>query len=443
MAATVNWDIKLYDLAGNPYTIDYTDYDDAGGTTELARHAYNRSIALVLNGVDQLSFSLRLSDPAAYQIRRLKTIVKLFRSVVDPDRGVTVLDTTPFFCGIVGTTNKAGESNEMQITAFNPLWRLQFHFHILNHYLEINPDTSLAWTQSELIWKLIDLVNGAFGAASYTGIDKGIFEWGLPDEPQVSPYFVAMGSNTWSNIFDDIMKRPASVDLFPVYMHTNGDPTLMELNTMEHRGLDKSATVKFNYHTGANDNCDDMQEESSVQPGQFANYLWAVGKGGPNSGKKAVVSNPSGLSGSDGYAEVGIHMAYVDRAEVEILSMLPPIADAELATKKHPQDAYTVTISPAGLLYYDYDFVLGDVVALNANRGALQVDNIKQRIYAVTLSMSDNNLETSEVLLANDFYGSVAPDTGGGGGGSGSISTPQVYVSGSPYQTETLSAVIL
>lgn len=414
MASTVRWHIKLYDLGGNPIDVDYSDYVAGGETTNEVVFASNRSLTYMLNSVDECSFDVALNDPAAFQIRRLKTVVKIFREVNDPVRGVTLLGSSPSFCGIVGGTTKSGASNIMTVKAFNPLWRLQFRFHILNHYLETNPDTGDLYTQSELIWKLIDLINGAFGVASFTGIDVGTFEWGLPDEPQMAPTFVAKATKTWSLIFDTILNRPGSVDIFPVYQHTDGDPTMMLLNTMEKRGLDKSSALKLNYHTDPTGpliyrpNLDDLTEESSAQPDEFANYVWAVGKGGPNSGKVFMKENASFAENSDGYGEIGIYMSASDHEDIEKRTALTGIAQAELEIKKHPQDAYTVSVSPAGLLYYDYDYVLGDVCALNADRGALQISDKKQRIHQVTLSMSANNLESADLLLAYDFFGKVA-----------------------------------
>jgi hypothetical protein len=67
-----------------------------------------------------------------------------------------------------------------------------------------------------------------------------------------------------------------------------------------------------------------------------------------------------------------------------------------------------VELNPASSIYYGKDYSLGDVVMLNANKDALQVNNVKQRIYQVSLTMSDNNMETAAPLVSEDFYGKVA-----------------------------------
>lgn len=403
------WTMRAYNLDGGGLTA--LSYDPDLPATNEIRHADDRRFTMHLNGVDELGFTLYLDDPMALNIRRLKTVVKLWREVQDDDGNILFSNgaSSPAFAGVVGWTHKDGNSNQMQIKCYSPLWRLQSRFHILNHYLNINPNTGSPYKQSELMWRLIQMVNGAFGVDSRTGIVQGTFAW--PGEPTVAPYFVAKGSNTWSNIFDDLMVRPSSPDIYPDYVH-DGTYRLMEFSTDQRRGADVSASVKFNYHTdpeGATPaNLENMSEEEMPSPGDFANYVWAVGQGGPNSGKIAKRENTSAAANSDGYGEIGIYMARVDRNEIKRLAALGPIADAELAQRKVPKSAYTVTLSPAAELYYGSDFVMGDVVALNADKGALQVTNKKQRIYQVELVMSANNMETPNVLVANDFYGKVA-----------------------------------
>lgn len=401
------WDIQLFNQTGTGVT--GAAYETAlYANSNHIRYAFDRSWSIGLNTYDQLDFSLYLDDPMAALIRRGQSVIKMYRSISDTvhSKTLTPSSSLPEFCGVVGYTSKRGEDGTMKISCYSPLWRLQSHFHLLNHYLNINPDTDDYYTQSELIWKLIDLVNGAFGGDSFTGIAKGNFLWGLPSEPQIAPYFVNKGTNTWSNIFDDIMQRPAGPDIIPRYYHNTGTRTQMYLDTDEARGTDKSATIKFNYHTTSPvANCTDMTEETQIVPGDFANYLWVVGQGGPNSGKVAARMNTSSSANSDGSGEIGVYMARVDRDEVKRVDALSPIAQAEFNKRKKPQPAYTVSLAPSHQhgLYYTLDFTVGDVVALNANKGALVVSNVKQRIYNATVSISNNNIESVEVELSDDF----------------------------------------
>lgn len=400
----VSWVMKLYDISGNPVnfsTVNPTASDN------IIRHAENKSLTFNLNTFDELSFDLYLDDDAAANIRRGFSVVKVWRYVGDVNHNKFFVSPDPVFCGVVTYTSMSGQANRMNIKCSSPLWRLQSHFHLLNHYLEANTDTGDNYTQSELMWKLIDLINSAFGSDSFTGIAQGTFHWGLPNEPQPVPYFVGKGSNTWSNIFDDLMVRPASPDIIPKYKHiSDGVSTLMEFDTDEKRGHDISNSFQFRYHTSTNANCEEMTIEQQIVPGDFGNYVWLVGQGGPNSGKVASRSNASALVNTDGYGEIGIYMARVDRDEVKRFDALNPLADAESLTRKHPVPIYTVSISPVAGIYYMVDFVLGDLVGLLADRGAMQID-VSQRVYQVTLNMSRSNVESCEVLLSHDFYGKV------------------------------------
>ena len=79
----------------------------------------------------------------------------------------------------------------------------------------------------------------------------------------------------------------------------------------------------------------------------------------------------------------------------------------DLARAIVPDLNYSVTLSPAANIYYQKDFSLGDVIALNAQKGALNVSGLKQRIYETTLSISDNNIETVNTRISKDFTGKV------------------------------------
>ena len=409
--ATVIWTLKLYDVGGGAITAPNMN-PLGSSTSNTIVHAFNRSASFPLNGIDTLDFSLYLHDPMAYNIKRLRTVVKLWRTVYSNNGSFIYADgaSTPCFAGVVAFTRKDGESNTMQIKVQSPFWRLQSRFHILNHYLKTNLDTDEDYTQSELMWKLIDLVNNAFGLDdSNTGIVKGTFSSG--NDPVVAPFFVAKGSNTYTNIFETIMNRPGGVDIVPTYYHSDGDPTLMHFNTDEKRGY--STGVQFRYHTGSGDNLDDLVEEESVVPGEFGNYLWAVGAGGPNSGKIAMKENID--DDADGYHNIGIYMRRVDFPEIKRIGLLGPppthlkaVAAAEFAQSRLPKPLYECTLSPVGGTYMGSAFHVGDVVSLSASKGALQVSGVTQRIYDITITNSENNIETNAVSLAEDFTDKVA-----------------------------------
>jgi hypothetical protein len=401
--------MKLYDPDGNQ--ISASDMNVPSSSSNTIKHATNRNLGLFLNGIDELEFQLYLDDPMAYEIRRLHSYVKVWRTVYNDSGAAIYSDSQPCFAGVVGTTIKNGESNLMTVKVFSPFWRLQFRFHILNHYLKINIDTSLEYKQSELMWKLIDLVNNAFGIEdSNTGIVKGTFS--SANDPVVAPFFVGKGSNTYVNIFDTIMNRPGGVDIFPSYYHSDGSPTLMYFNTEEKRGDDISSSVSFNYHTDSS-NLNDLTELEQPIPNEFGNYLWAVGAGGPNSGKVAMEENIS--DDDDGYSTIGIYMRRADFPDVKRIGVSIPkpthlraIAEAEFAQSRVPKTSYEASVSSVGGIHYAKDFLLGDVISLNASKGALSVSGVKQRIYDVKLSNSDNNIETSVATISKDFTGKVA-----------------------------------
>lgn len=401
------WTILHFNYDGtSPIEADYSGYSYDVTSNEVF-HASSRNINFYLNGVDDAGFTLYLDDPMAALITPTKSMIKIYRTVYDAD-GETILyaddDTFPCFAGTVGSTLKDGEANTMQVKCFSPLWRLQSRFHVRNHYLVIDADTTEPYTGSGLIFKLISLLNDAFPATgdAYTGIEQGVQNWA--DEPEMSPYFVAKGSNTWALIYDDIMSRPAAADLVPIY-NDDGSNIAMILDTDEKRGTDNTATA-FNYHMGTDDNCNNVTQEIAVNPGEFANFLWAIGQGGANSGKVAVAwDNASGDFDSN---SIGLYMKTLDKSEVKRVKALVPIAKAELAQSRWPKFAYNVELAPFGGLIYNLHFTLGDVIQLRADKGALQV-NKNQRIYQVGLTMSDNNVEIVSPLVSNDFYGKVGP----------------------------------
>jgi hypothetical protein len=401
------WTIKHFNYDGStPVSADYSSYSFNTTSNEVF-HATNRSMNFYLNGIDDCGFSLYLDDPMASLIVPTKSVIKVYRTIYASD-GTTVLyqdgDTYPCFAGTVASSIKNGDSNTMDIKVFSPLWRLQSRFHVFNHYLVTDQDTSQPYTGTGLIFKLIDLLNQAFPATgdAYTGIEPGMRNW--VDEPQISPYFVAKGSNTWSIIFDDLMARPAAADIIPIYVDDTTN-VMMILDTSEKRGLDISSTIQFRYHT-TNSNCDNITENIEANPNEFANYLWVIGQGGANSGKVAVAwDNNSGDFDSN---SIGMYMKTIDKSAIKRLSALPPIADAELKQSRWPKFSYSVDVSPLGGLIYDYHYKIGDVVGLVATKGALNV-SANQRIYQVGLTMSDNNVEIASPLVANDFYGKVNP----------------------------------
>lgn len=410
--ADTSWLIKHYDRNGNAINANYSGYSNLGTTNEIA-HATDRNLYFTLNGIDTLNFALYLDDPMAAQIKRLTSFIKVWRTVP----GYSDPSNTPCFAGIVGNHQKQASENIMRIQAFNPFWRLQFRFHLLNHYLKTNPDTSALYKTSEVIWRLIYFLSNAFGPTiSYMGIDKGTF-YDVASEVTEAPYFQPKGANAWAEIFDGLLVQASTVDLIPRYHHTSGNSRLMYLDTALKRGTDKSGSIAFTYRTASPSNCVDVTEYESVEPGTFANYVWAVGQGGPNSGLVAVAEDNGSIN--EGYNAIGIYQKRTDYGDINRLGILgtnPPATATKLRARALsdldraivPNTRYEVALSPVANIYYGKDFTVGDVIMLNATKGALNISNLKQRIFECSISISDNNIETSAPKISKDFVGKVA-----------------------------------
>lgn len=408
------WVLKHYNLAGGGITA--ASYD--GSVSNEIKHATDRRVHFVLDNYEDLNFNLYLDDPMAATIKPITSVVKLWRYIYTDSGSLVYADPsgTPAFGGFVTFVEKNGESNQMQVRVFSPLWRLKTRFHIRNHYLKTNPDTGINYTTSEIIWRFISYLQVAFGgqglgatgttageiaSPSYMGMAKGNFLWG--SDPLMGPYFQGKGENGWSNIFDTIMSRAECPELIPRYYHADGSGIIMYLDTNKARGSDKTASVQFRFHTGSNDNLDNLIESVDIQePGSFANYVWAWGSGGPNSGKLAMRANIA--EDQYGYNTTKIYQLGTYYADLALFdTTLGKVADGDLKKARKPPMVYSIGISPAITgPFYGANYSTGDAVSLYASKGALSASNVKLRIYESNLSMSDNNVETVSLALGND-----------------------------------------
>lgn len=401
------WILRHYNLVGGGITA--ASYD--GSVSNQIRHATDRQVHFVLDNYEELSFSLYLDDPMAATIQPMTSVIKLWRNIYNDSGSLIYSDPSyqPCFGGFVTFVEKSGERNIMSVKVFSPLWRLKTRFHIRNHYTKTNPQTGNPYTQSELIWQFIHWLQAAFPGPGYTyeayysymGMERGTFSWA--QDPVMGPYFQGKGANGWANIFDSLMSRAESPELIPRYFHANGSSIVMFLDTNKARGTDKSASVNFRFHTGSSDNLTDIVETIDVQePGAFANYVWAWGAGGPNSGKLAMVENIS--DDAYGYQNVKVYQYggyYADISRFD--DTLTDIATGELKKRRRPPSAYALTVSPAITgPFYGANYAVGDAVSLSASKGALSIGGVKQRIYECTLSISDNNIEIAEPLIGHD-----------------------------------------
>lgn len=417
MASPVRWDIGLYDRLANPQ--DSTSFDGTV-TNEFLKHAFNLTWTMPLNGIDMFEFSLYLDDPAAALIAHKTSLIRVWRYIDDDENSkyLTPAAGTPDFCGVVSRVFKHGAENRMDCVAMSPLWLLQSRFHILNHRLVI--DTSEygdptdyeggnandePWDHSALMFRIIDMINGAFNdSGGDTGIRKPpapLFEGNTlywPRTIEVSPFFVAKGTIPWSHIFDNLMNRPDAPDIAPEYIYDEGERDTMYFRTAIHRGTDRFSTVNFGYRTGTK-NLSDFTEDSQVVPGEYANYVWAVGDGGPNGPAVGQDQNSSEMLSK------GLYMK-MEEVKGAKLRDVDDLAESFLDVAQLADDPiYEIKLAELTPTYFGLDFFLGDMVKLNASKGALSVVNKKQRIYQVVLNWSNNNTETVSLQIASDFKG--------------------------------------
>jgi hypothetical protein len=408
----VDWDISLATRGGT--AVNSTSYDGSV-TNQYLKHATDLQWSIPLNGIDQLDFSLYLDDPAAALIAKKQSVIRIWRHINDPifSKTRTPPSGTPDFCGIVTSITKSGASGKMAVTAMAPLWLLQVHYHLLNHRLVT--DTSVyggshyeggnaddaPWDHSALMFRLIDMINGAFKlSGGDTGIrkpptaDYGPDYW--PRTITVSPFFVERFSNVWANVFENLMARAASPDIHPEYIWNSGSKDVMYFKTEVVRGTDVSGDVSLDYRTGLK-NLDDLTESSQVIPGTYGNRIVVVGDGGPN-GPNVLEAFDSGDISAN-----GLFMARTDIESARLRDMAD-LTTQNLHTALASDDPiYTANVSPVGGLYYDIDYSVGDLVNLNADKGALSATDVKQRVYMVTLGYSDNKVETTDIQISADF----------------------------------------
>lgn len=413
MAHKVEWRIGHYDRNAN--SINSAGIDGATGLTvidERIKHATNLKWSQPLNGLDQLTFDLYLDDAAAYLIKKKTSYIRIWRFIDDPEAGKSLTPTegTPDFCGVVTAVTKKASTGLMSVTCMSPLWKLQSHFHIDNHRLTVDAASliggnyeggngdGLRWDHSALMFRLIDMINGAFkNSGGDTGIRKPLS--GPPYWPKtitVAPFFVQKGTYTWPLIFEDLMKRAYAPDLVPEYIYTPGSKNVMYFKTAVTRGINRTSTFSFDYRTGRK-NLEDIEESAQVVPGTYGNFQWVVGDGGPNSGILDERSNAVDITENDIYM---VRKDVQGTKPADVTSLGP--AELKIALKSD-DEIYTCSVATGTDDYFGIDYDIGDLVGLNADKGALQVINGKQRIYQVDLSYSDNNVESVDVEISSDF----------------------------------------
>jgi hypothetical protein len=407
--APIMWDTRLATRLGSEITTP--SYDGSVVNASL-KHAFDRRWSIPMNGIEEYSFKLYLDDPAAAVIETRKHVIRVWRHINDTIYGKTRTPPagTPDFCGFVSGIRRNGQEGTMEITVQSPLWKLQAHFHINNHRLVkdspalINPPNyeggngdGLPWDQSALMFRIIDQIQGAFkNSGSDIGIRKPLGSapfW--PKSIQMSPFFIAKGSNVWANV-ERILNSASAPDLLPEYIWTPGSVNTMYFKTVKERGTDRSGSLSFNYRIG-NSNLANISETQGIEPGRHGNYGWTIGDGGPNGPAVTVWADVQDR------LEYGLYMVRNDVGGAK-LADVSKMKDPHLALALAAGNpVYSIGLAPMIPPYYGVDWFLGDQIMLNATRGYWNVSNKKQRIYQVDLEMSNNNVETCSAHITDDF----------------------------------------
>jgi hypothetical protein len=413
---TFAWTIKIYELDGSLVcTMD---------------KVVDQSLSFALNGIDTCSFGVYLDNTNAGELLTLRRVVKVWRSITDVDNGVAYSDPagTPCFAGIITRAEKSGDNNMVNVLAQSPYWRLQGRFHRNNWKLVIdyagqnlshgwdggNMDGA-KWDVSALCWRLIDLVNHQLGATdkALTGIIKPTGS--APFWPKTLTIAAGRNVRRGNWVWDEIEEMLGQYeggspppDLVPEYID-RGDYALMYFKTSPHRGTDKSATVSFDYCTGEMNLTDFVETEEIVPRQNFANFIWAVGNNNPETSR-----NPTpawNLSTGDYSIDSISNYMYIIDSDSDDTKIGTGLLDRQAKNGLQKFNVrpvtYSITQSPLKPPYFGPHYGMGDLVNLNASKGALQVENVRRRVYEVGLNLSENCVETSSLRIAEDHFAKV------------------------------------
>ncbi len=421
MTAYPAWTVKAYDLLG-------------GFLADMSGSVYSDSLNYPKTGLDSYSFSVHLEDPVNAFLLPLRCVVKVWRNVPGEDPRP---DDEPNFAGILGPRQRNADSRAASFTAFGALWRLQHRYHIDPHDFtwetgvgiigySAGIPTTYGLDPSEIMWRMISFtqalvdssVDPVFGPIGTTmGIGEGTFaNYDFADPPVLIAKRYEVGQNTW-DLITDIVEMIGMPELAPSYQHIDDDPIYTLFNTTKKRGSDRAQT--FDYNTGAR-NLDDVQENTTVEPGTFANYIVVQGQDGnsldggtqtierADGNQRAIPGlDPPSLWTPPNYIDdYGLYMSFEkfnnQSSEVERDSK----AQALLRRYMLPPVSLDVTLSQALVWNWPNDFDIGDVVTFNCDRDTMVFTGVEKRIEQVTVTRGDEDSDGSESIvlsLAEDW----------------------------------------
>lgn len=402
MAASVNWRWKYLDLDGN--------------TIGTIQELEDETADFTVNGFDQLGFSLSTKNPLVNSLQPLSTVVKMWRDVNDADYGVsfTAPDGLPTMGGFISGRIKKG--HRIFYTVSSPLWKVQFHWHLLVHRLKdplkigLSLSTEIPATLSGLIWKHIDLVENTFGPTisqvglrligDITGNDSAIF-------PGV--YNIAPGTWTWDQGIEFLIGQLNAPDLSILYQHVEGEGDIaIFVCQWPGKGLDKTGSIHLTWNPGGGGSAYRLRQpldfEELYEPKVFGNWGRVFGHGRKGSPFTATKAQESGDLGID---EVGIYMLQDSQDAIVASTKLQASADQLVARGNARPRNITATLSPAVPPYFTSHYLHGDLITVSEQDEQWSFGPEALRIFRVSLAKDRSNKETATLTLAPDVLGKV------------------------------------
>lgn len=362
-------------------------YDRTGNLLAPIERFQNPKFTVDHNGVDGLAFDIFLDDRIAPLFQELETYVKLWRTMGDykPDPGF------PDFAGVVGPINDQGAARTASIQCWSPFYGLQSRlvFALLKYGFPLK--TTDAVDQGEILWNLIQYTN----ARQPSLIERGVIQHTVSRRMKYDK-----GQVVWSAI-QDMTAILGGLDIWPTYVHQDGDPTLAKFNCGYVRGI-YNPNARADYFTGTN-NCTDMSRQSNVDIGTIGTYIEEDGQGSAISSLVpfAFAADFDQISSGVGLWEI---LESQDNVSDEVL--LKAIANQQLDLKHKPTVTVQPTLSPVLPPWYRRNFDVGDVIPTAANRGRMRFE-MPLRIFTAEMDLAPSGEETTTLTLAEDLQGVV------------------------------------
>ena len=362
-------------------------YDQNGTQIAPIEKFQNGKLTIDHNGIDGLSFDIFLDDRIAPMFSELSTYVKLWRTMEGyaPDPGF------PDFAGVVGPINDQGQARTASIQCWSPFYNLQARlvFTLLKYGFPLK--TQDAVDQGQILWALLSYTN----ARHTTHIEKGVIE---PTVARRLKY--DKGQVIW-NAITDMTTLLGGVDIWPTYVHREGDPTLAKFNVGYVRGI-FNPNARADYFTGTS-NCVDMTRQSNVDIGNIATYIEEDGQGAASS---TLVPFAFALDDNQIGSGVGLWEELDSNDNVSDEVLLQALANQQIQLKSRPTVTIQPTLSPVLPPWYRRHFDVGDVIPCAANRGRMRFeDNL--RIFTAEMDLAPSGEETTTLTLAEDRQGVV------------------------------------